>query len=85
MSVTALKSGLSPPCLNSGVGIIVHGQGCRIEGNTITLSAIGIDLTDGSDNLFAKNFLQGNTTALVGDGNNIDGGSLDPALQNIIS
>jgi parallel beta-helix repeat protein len=70
--------------LNNGVGISVRGKGCRIEGNTITLGGIGIDLTDGSDNLFAKNFLQGNTTALTGQEDDIDGGSIDTALSNII-
>jgi len=68
----------------SGIGIIVWGQGCRIEGNTITLCLWGIDLDRGNDNLFAKNFLQGIEHPLIGESDDIDGGTIDPALSNII-
>ena len=73
-------------CRMNGVGIKARsgGVGSRIEGNTITLNGIGIDLTDGTNNLFAKNYLQGNETAITGEGDDIDGGSIDLALSNII-
>jgi hypothetical protein len=70
-------------CRLSPIGIRVQGQGNRIEGNTITLCDTGIDL-EGTENYFAKNFLQGNVTPLTGQTDNKDGGDIDPALSNII-
>ena len=76
-------------CRLSPVGIRVIGQSNRIEGNSITqYSQIGIDLTKGKANYFAKNLLQDNGTSgaisWVGESDDIDGGRIDPALSNII-
>jgi parallel beta-helix repeat protein len=71
-------------CRLSPIGIRVQGQGNRIEGNTITLCGIGIDLSEGTANYFAKNFLQGNVTAWIPGSVNQDGGEIDLALSNII-
>lgn len=71
-------------CRNNVTGIRAAGVGCRIDGNTITLNEIGIDLNSGVNTLFARNFLQGNLTALIGESDDIDGGTIDLALSNII-
>jgi parallel beta-helix repeat protein len=76
-------------CRLSPIGIRVVGQGNRIEGNTITqYSDIGIDLSLGSNNYFAKNLLQDNGTPgakpWVDDSDDINGDFYDPALSNII-
>jgi parallel beta-helix repeat protein len=71
-------------CRLSPIGIRVQGKGNRIEGNTITQCGTGIDLTEGSENYIAKNLLHGNVKALDGAGDDTDGGSIDPALSNII-
>ena len=71
-------------CRLSFIGIKVQGQGNRIEGNTITQCDTGIDLSEGNANYFAKNLLQGNATQWVGDSDDINGYSVDPALSNII-
>jgi hypothetical protein len=59
-------------------------NGHRIEGNTLTNNNVGIDLSLGSGNFFARNFLKGNTTPIVGAEDDIDGGTIDPALTNVI-
>lgn len=71
-------------CRRSPIGISVQGQGYRIEGNTITQCGTGIDLTGGSQNYFAKNLLQGNVTPLLGEIDDTNGATIDPALSNII-
>ena len=71
-------------CRLNVTGITAQGEGCRIEGNTISLNETGIDFSFGTNTLFARNFLQGNNTALVGESDDIDGGSIDFALSNII-
>ena len=71
-------------CRLNSVGIRVKGKGCQIEGNTVTENGIGIDLTDGADNYFARNVLVGNSTAVKGESDDIDGGSIASALSNII-
>jgi parallel beta-helix repeat protein len=71
-------------CRFSPIGIRVQGQGNRIEGNTITQCNIGIDLSEGNANYFAKNFLQGNLTPLNGESDDQDGGDIDSALSNVI-
>jgi hypothetical protein len=59
------------------------GKGNRIEGNTLTKNGVGIDLP-GSDNFFARNFLKANGTPIVGAEDDIDGGTIDPALKNVV-
>lgn len=71
-------------CRLNGIGIRGKGEGNRIEGNTLTLNGTGIDLTLSTASYFARNLLQANGTAIVSDGDDINGGSIDPALSNII-
>lgn len=71
-------------CRGAGRGILVLGSGNRIEGNVVTASGTAIDLTGSIDSYFGGNLLQGNATALAGDADDTDGGSIDPALSNII-
>ena len=71
-------------CRESGVCIRTTSDGNRIESNVLTASGVGLDLTVGADNYFARNFLQGNTTAVLGAADDRDGGTVDPALSNII-
>ena len=61
-------------CRENGTCIRASTNGNRIEDNLITDNGTGLDL-GGSDNFFARNFLYGNTMALVGEENDIDGGS----------
>lgn len=92
-----LESNGPPPSENSGVTAIgnifrnngsaivaLHSGGHRIEGNTLVNNPVGIDLSDGSSNYFARNFLKGNTTPIVSASGNIDGGTIDPALANVV-
>lgn len=45
-------------------------SGNRIESNTITQNSVGLDLTGGTNNFFARNFLQANGTAVTGSAGN---------------
>lgn len=71
-------------CKSESVGIEVIGSGNRIEGNVVRGAETGIDLTGSTDSFFARNVLEGNDTPVVGDGDDIDGGSIDASLSNII-
>jgi parallel beta-helix repeat protein len=71
-------------CRLNGIGIKGKGQGNRIEGNTLTENGIGIDLLASTASYFAKNLLQANETAIVGDGDDTNGSSINPALSNIV-
>jgi parallel beta-helix repeat protein len=71
-------------CRLNGIGIKGKGQGNRIEGNTLTENGTGIDLLVSTASYFAKNLLQANETAIVGDGDDTNGSSIDPALSNIV-
>lgn len=71
-------------CRLSAIGIRVKGQGNRIEENLLTQNATGLDLSLGSSNFYARNVLQGNTTAFVGESDDTSGGSVDGALSNIV-
>ena len=71
-------------CRLNWIGIRVKGEGCQIEGNTVTENGVGINLTDGANNYFARNVLVGNSTAVIGESDDLDGGSIAAALSNII-
>lgn len=71
-------------CRLNGIGIKGKGQGNRIEGNTLTENGTAIDLSVSTASYFARNLLQANGTAIVGDGDDTNGGSIDPALSNIV-
>lgn len=66
-------------------GICIGSPGAnRIEENTCHGGWAGLDLSDGA-NLYSKNFLFQNVVAIVNGGlPNIDGGTIDPALSNVI-
>ena len=65
-------------------GIRVRGQGNRIEGKTITLCETGIDLSEGTQNYFAKNLLLCSVLPWSGEIDDTNGDSIDPALSNVI-
>lgn len=71
-------------CRESSTCIQASTDGNRIESNVLTESGVGLDLTGGADNYFARNFLKGNASAVVGAGDDLDGGAIDPALSNVI-
>lgn len=59
-----------------GTGIIVLGPGNRIEGNVVTGTYNGIDLSQSTGSFFAGNLVQGIVdTAVVGAGDDWDGGN----------
>jgi len=64
--------------------VLIRADGNRIEGNTFTGSTVGLDLSGGTGNFYARNFLHGNGTAVLAGAGNVDGGAIDPALSNVI-
>jgi len=71
-------------CRLNSVGIKVKGAGSRIEDNVVSQNGVGMDLTLGTNNYFARNLLQGNAVTFVGEGDDTDGGSIDGALTNVV-
>lgn len=71
-------------CRENNICIRASTSGNRIELNTITENDVGLDLTGGTNNFFARNMFQGNNTAITGSAGNADGAAVDPALSNIV-
>lgn len=68
----------------AAIGIRVKGSGSRIDNNAVSLADVGIDLSLGSSNYFARNVLHGNAVTFDGEGDDVDGASIDPALSNVV-
>lgn len=72
-------------CQGSGdTCVLIRADGNRIEGNTITSNSAGLDLTGGTGNFYARNFLHGNGTAVLGGADDVDGAAIDLGLSNVI-
>ena len=70
----------------NGLGLLcIYSEGAnRIEDNTCSGYWYGLSLTGGT-NLYSRNFIYGAEEPLVDGGPpNIDGGTIDPALSNVI-
>lgn len=64
-------------CYGNGWGIYVYGNGCRMEANTLTANAVGVEVADVGNFIVRNSFTSNTTTEVILPGNDV--GPFEPA------